>query len=86
PTATPTTLPSKVQSQETGFLSFLRNILNFFSVGRSPAPTQPPEVMVGGPVPSGTIIAPTGRTLQLGTFEPLPLAKDCTEMYFRVVE
>jgi len=68
------------------FLNFFQTLLNFFGLGRQPTP-QPPKVQVEGPTPPITIIAPTGkRTIQLGTFEPLPPAKDCTELYLRVVE
>ena len=78
---------AKPQSQETGFLSFLRNIINFFA-GYQQEPT-PPIQQQGGTalsIPTVTVIAPRGDTIKLGTFEPLPVAKDCTEMYFRVVD
>jgi len=60
--------------------------LSLVGIGRTTAPVQPPEVMVGEPTPPITVIAPGGDTIKLGTFEPLPPAKDCTEMYFRVVD
>ena len=86
PTSTPV-LPTPTPQKATGFQAFLRNILNFFGVGRQPVPLKPQGARTQGePTPPITIIAPTGRTLKLGTFEPLPEPKDCTELYFRVVD
>jgi len=82
-----TSVPSPTPGKNVGgFSSLLRNFLNFLGFGGQPTRPQIQSQVT----PFVTVVAPTGRTLQLGTFNPaiptLPVAKGCTELYFQVVK
>jgi len=82
-----------------GFFALIRNFLASLGFGGRPASVQPqaqptltptPTPTIPFDTPFATVVAPTGKTLKLGTFNPLiltlPVAKGCTELYFRVIK
>lgn len=85
-------LPSPTPvKDEGGFSSLIRNFLAFLGFGVKPTsittqtmPTPTPTIPFA-PL-FVTVVAPRGKTIQLGTFFPavLPVAKGCTELYFQV--
>lgn len=64
-------------------LVFLKNFFSFFGVRRQSRPQIQEDSLSPAPL---TTTTPAEKSLKLDTFEFLPPAKDCTELYFRVVD